>query len=182
MQKNGALLSAPLVKWERFDRNALAIQILMLLMSEDVTRRMEPIGKALRPTVIDGGRESEKAPKAKKIRKDMNVYMEEHLLKWLDDPEAVGGGGSVPPKWRGQIHLERGLAGVWERSDGKVLNRLGLSEEEGGAPALWDTSALCAKAVGDLMSARFRTNDSSVVIIDGARELLETAWEKHGPK
>ena len=46
MPKNGALLSAPLVKWERFDRNALAIQILMLLMSEDVTRRMEPIGKA----------------------------------------------------------------------------------------------------------------------------------------
>jgi len=77
----------------------------------------------------------------------------------------------VPAKWRGKMHLQRVLAGAWERTDGKVLDRSG----ETVAVETWDTSALCGQAIGGLMAAKARANTSQEVI-DASRELLREAW------
>jgi hypothetical protein len=158
-------------KWEHFDRMALAIQVLLLAMSEDITRRMEPIGSVVEMPELDvrGGGKRQKG--ARKTRVDVRTWLEDHFLRWLDDPCAAGGSQSVPARWRGQRHLQRGLAGAWERTDGKVLDRSGKTV----AVESWDTSALCAQAIGGLMAAKAHVNTSKQVI-DASRELLRKAW------
>ena len=159
-------------KWELFDRMALAIQLLMLAMSEDFTRRMGPIGSVVEmpELAVESGALKRKKG-ARKERQPVEVWLEDHFWSWLDDPSARGGSQSVPAAWRGQRHLQRGLAGAWERTDGKVLDRSGKTV----AVESWDTSALCAQAIGGLMAAKTHANTSKEVL-DASRELLRRAW------
>lgn len=170
-------------RWERFDRMAVAIQVLMLVMREDVSKRMEPIAVIVKqPAAGEGVTDSEgeqgknkKVVKKKKARgQPWSEWMENQFQRWLEDPAVQEGLPNVEKKkWRGQSHLTKGLSGDWDRRDGKG----GWVDREKFVHS-WDRTAECAQSLHLLMSAKKPVdNKKSCKVLDHAENKLRAAWQ-----